>query len=100
MPTAEHFANLREAYLKREFPEEHARMKAAGTLTAHLEEIGQSAIEMWDETTGQMRNDPQMPQEQPARMQAFEAIPETVRDLINHDMIWVPPASQGQIQAV
>lgn len=92
MPSAATFAKARELYLKQEFPKQYQQMKQAGTLKPHLEETGQEADEMWSLLEAQMANDPELPEEYAERVKALERIPEVVRELVNHDLIHVPPA--------
>jgi hypothetical protein len=90
MPDQKHFQALRDDYLKREFPEEYSQMKKSGALKPHLSQVGAEAMDLWETVASQMHNSPDLPTDYAARVQALEAIPEQVRDLINHDLIWQP----------
>ena len=93
MPTAQHWQAMRRHYLQQEFPEEVARMQAAGTLKPHLETVGREADEMYQDLQAQMMNDPSLPEDYLQRVEAAERIPETVREMVNHEFIHRPPSS-------
>lgn len=94
MPTAQEFADQREAFLKHSHPATLKEFRASGYLQTHLDEIGQEALEMYEMLEAQMRNqaigdsgeiDPSR------RIETLEAIPLQVREMVLEDLILAPP---------
>jgi hypothetical protein len=88
MPKPEHFAkagDLPEAGLPGEVQENAGSGNAA---PAPLEQTGQEADEMWHQIQIQMMSDPDLPEDY---TKALERIPEVARELVNRDLIHVPP---------
>ena len=46
---------------------------------------------MWEDMQAQMMTRPDLPVVYHERVRALEAIPEMIRDVINHELIWVRP---------
>ncbi len=91
MPKPEHWQKARDLFLQHAYPAAYEKMRMAGTLQEHLEQTGQEADEMAEELRIQMKQAPDLPEDYASRVQALERIPEVVRELVNHDLIHVPP---------
>jgi len=91
MPKPEHFAKARDLFLKQAYPAKYEKMQKAGTLQPYLEQTGKDADEMWHQIQHQMMSEPTLPQDYANRVEALERIPEVARELVNHDLIHVPP---------
>ncbi len=95
MPSAQHFATMRDRFLKEAYPKEYARMEKSGELQTHLETISEEASEMWDDLMVQMRTSPDLPEDYLERVKALESMPEQVRELVNAELIHRPLPSRG-----
>jgi adenylylsulfate kinase-like enzyme len=89
MPKPEHFAKARDLFLRQAYPAKYEKMLRAGTLTSHLEQTGQEAEEMWEQVRLQMEQN--LPEDYASRVKELERISEVTRELVNHDLIHVPP---------
>lgn len=85
------YAAARETFLRESHPKVHDRMKAMGRLKAHCREIGEEAAEMWQSIEGQMRTNPQAPEETKARMAYFQSIPLVADELVMAEVVNAAP---------
>lgn len=90
MPSPETFAKARDLFLKEAYPETYAKMAASGALQKHLQQIGQEADEMFSTLRAEMMNNPELPETFAERAKALNAVPEMVREMVNHDLIHAP----------
>ena len=90
MPSATHFETMRREFLKEAYPKEYQRMETSGELQMHLSQIGEDAMEMWDDLQSQMMTSPDLPENYPERVKALEAIPEQIREMVSADLIHQP----------
>jgi len=90
MLNGKHYAKQREAFLKAEFPKLHKKMTADGTLDDHLKMIAEESEDLASTLYSQMME--AAPEEMDKRMQHFEGIPLAIREIVQHDLILVPPS--------
>lgn len=95
-PTAQTWAKARDLFLKEAYPKQYAKMQKDGTLAEHLKATGQDAQEMWEDSKAAMMTAPGLPTEYADRVKKLEQIPETVRELVNHDLIHAPLSSPSR----
>lgn len=91
MPTAQGFAKARDLYLKESFPRLYAEMEKKGVLKEHLSTVGREAMEMWEDLQAQMMNNPDLPGTYHERVKELEKIPEVVREMVNHEILYARP---------
>lgn len=90
MPSPKHFETMRETFLKQAYPDQYREMAKSGRLKEHLSQTGEEAMEMWEDLEAQMANSPDLPTDYAQRVKALEGIPETVRELVNAEIIHLP----------
>lgn len=91
MATVAQFEKARDLYLKEEYPAEYRKLKQTGQLNPHLKQVATAALDLWETLESQMRNSPDLPENYLERVKMAEAIPEQVREMVNHDLIFRPP---------
>jgi hypothetical protein len=73
--------------LKSAYPTKYKKMKADGSLKAHLEQVGQEAQEMYETMQAQAMESPDLPKTYAERVAHLEGLPEQLREMVNHELI-------------
>jgi hypothetical protein len=84
------YAQAHEKFLQENHPEMLEAMRAEGTLTDYLQQIGEQAAAMHATILTKMSNSRDLPTDYLKRVEALEAIPATVDELVMADLILQP----------
>lgn len=89
------FGKARERFLMEAFPEVYKKMKADGSLEAHLKDVGEEAQTLFNSTVAQIRSKAHkdnLPFLELAK--TLQQAPVIASELVMHDVILTPPSSQ------
>jgi hypothetical protein len=99
MPTkAQGYARMHRQFLQNSNPQMLSSLQKSGELPAYLERIGQSAEQMYDTLEAQMMTAKDLPKDYQAKVQALEAIPLTVDEIVRSEIVNQPLPQQMQAE--
>lgn len=89
MPTALTYSRLHRQFLTQHNPEVLKQMREPER-TSYLKNVGEQAMEMHDNLASRMQTNPNLPTDQAKRLEAVQAIPLTVEEIVLDELIYQP----------
>ncbi|HUQ38398.1 MAG TPA: TnpV protein [Aestuariivirga sp.] len=87
--TAQAYAKLHRKFLTENNPGMLAEIsKTSEGLAPYLQRIGEQAMEMYDHLSSQMQTSPNLPTDYAKRLEALQAIPLTVEEIVLDELIY------------
>lgn len=90
MPTAQAYSNLHRTFLRDHHPSLLRDLRQRGEAEEYFRKVGEAAMELYEDLEAQMMTAPNLPTDHAKRVQALEAIPATVEEIVMHDLIMTP----------
>ena len=88
MPNAQTYAQMHRKFLEQAHPEVLAKLTPE-ELKERLASVGKTAVETYDLLDHQMRTSPKLPTDFRQRMEAVNAIPVAVEEIVLQEVVYV-----------
>ena len=90
MPSATIYAKMHREFLKQNHPETYQSLVESGELNKHAARVGKTAVDLFETLSAQMATSKTLPENYMELVEALEAIPGTVEEIVLNDVVHNP----------